>query len=61
MIPTEIPKYTTRRIAQELGVSVQWARTLCRRVVGRRRCYRLSPSQFDLVKIEYETYRHEIE
>lgn len=52
-------RYTPARIATTLGISVQWARALCRRIVGRRRRYRLTQTQFDSLKNEYETYRHD--
>lgn len=59
MIETEIPRYSPSRIASELGISIQWARVLACRIVGRRRRYRLTETQFIALKNEYETYRHE--
>lgn len=59
-IENDIPRYTPKSIAASLGISVQWARTLCRRTVGRRPVYRLTETQFNALKYDFERYRHEI-
>jgi hypothetical protein len=56
---TVMSSHTPRTIGQSCGVSERWARVLCRRVIGRRKFYRLTDEENAKVVAEYLKWRRE--